>query len=189
MSRKYDEDFIEYLPQIRNAANKLADKFGNVFIIDELVNEAWIRGRNSNRPNKSQFVQRAAWDMRDYVRSIFGRTESRYKKRPLFLTNCESAKNPANSWEHVAGRSMFDGEYHDKNLLRLENDELIKILLNQTLTQNLEAMVSYYLEGNDLVETGELIGRNQSTVYTYLKRGRQRCFEIVKDMGLEHVNI
>jgi RNA polymerase sigma factor (sigma-70 family) len=200
MLPKYDEDFIEYLPHIRHAADKVAKKFGNVFVVDELVNEAWIRGRNANRPNQSQFVSRAIWDMKDYVRSLFGRnvegSDKRCKRlnaraniltlngRPSFFTNADGAYDNGK-----VRNSLFDIPVYNKDLLRLENKELVKILLDQTSTQNLEAMVSYYLEGNDLVETGKAIGRNQSTVSTYLKRGRQRCLEVVKEMGLEYVDI
>ena len=195
MLKKYDEDFIEYLPQIRHAANKVANKFGDVFVIDELVNEAWIRGRNSNRPNKSQFVQRATWDMKDYIRSIFGRTDYSYKgkkieteKRPQFFTNYDS---PADSEKvkHRSVGSIFDIPVENKDLFNLENKEIIELILSKTSTKRAIAMINYYLEENNLVETGLLMGHSEGTISNLLKGAKAECYAVATGIGFESWNV
>jgi len=182
MSQKYNDDFIEYLPQIRNSASILAGKFGGTFVIDELVNEAWIRGRNSDRPNKSQFVQRATWDMKDYVRSMFGRENYSYKgkkietkKRPQFITNYEDLERPEDAWAHFSGRSIFDVPVDNKDLLNLENKELIELILKAPSKKQLESIRLYYFENMYLKEAGELLGIAECTVHNNITKGIKNC--------------
>jgi DNA-directed RNA polymerase specialized sigma24 family protein len=197
MSQKYNENFIKHLSQIKYVANKVADKFGGYIVVDELVNEAWLRGINSDRRSKYQFIQRAAWDMKDYVRSLFGRTEYSYKgkivptkKRPSFITNCEPVTDDDNNEiTHGRGHSIFDGKIFDKNLFNLENKELIVILMDRTTTQSAEALVDYYLNEHELIETGKYMHRSPPTISQYLKKGRADCLLAVKEMDLENVAI
>ena len=181
MSRKYDEDFIEYLPQIRHAAYKVADKFGDTFVVDELVNEAWIRGRNSNRPNKSQFISRATWDMKDYVRSLFGRTDYSYKgkkivtkKRPQFVTNFHDRhRDETDPYRH--SNNIFDIPVYNENLLNLENKELIELILKTPSERQLKAIELYYFGEMQMKEAGGEMGISECSVSNNIKRGIGSC--------------
>ena len=186
MSQKYNDDFIEYLPQIRTSASILAGKFGGVFAIDELVNEAWIRGINSNRPNKSQFVSRATWDMKDYVRSLFGKnvegSDKRRKRlngkanflslngRPSFLTNADGAYDNGK-----VRNSIFDDAAEDKRLLSLENKELLELILKSPSKSQLKAINLYYLENLTMKEAGERLGVAECSISNSIKKGIEGC--------------
>jgi RNA polymerase sigma factor (sigma-70 family) len=186
MLQKYNDDFIEYLPQIRKSASILAGKFGGTFAIDELINEAWIRGMHSNRPNKTQLISRATWDMKDYVRSLFGRNAEGSNKRckrlnaranfltlngrPSFLTNADGAYDNGK-----VRNSVFDKGVVDKNLLSLENKELVKLILRTPSKSQLNTMHLYYFEGLTMKETGEKLGITESSVSNSIKSGIGSC--------------
>ena len=107
--RKYNEDFERYLEDIKRQAFKIAFKFGpSKFSVDELVNEAWIKGRKSNRPNKSQFVKRAYHDMQDYIREQIGRGNEKTKK-PKLITNIHTRQ------DRKRGLEIFDREIDNIN--------------------------------------------------------------------------
>ena len=183
MSTKYDEDFVECLPQIRHAANEVANKFGDAFVVDELINEAWIRGRDSNRPNKYQLVRRAMWDMKDYVRAIFGRRKPythkgkkiTVKKRPQFITNFDTLQHSDNERGHVSGRSIFDIPVENKDSLNLENRELIELILQAPSPRQIEVIKLYYLGDMSLKEVGNVLGITESSAHNNITRGMINC--------------
>lgn len=159
----YNQDFNKYLFWIRKSAKKIASQFNNkLFTIDELVNEAWIRGRNSNRPNKSEFVQRAYWDMKDYVREEIGR-ENTAKAKFKFITNMHD-DNDGNPIQ------IFDKITLNEDLKTIENNELVEKIFQIPNTRNTNMMISYYMDGKSLKEIGQENNITESTTCNALKR-------------------
>lgn len=159
----YNQDFNKYLFWIRKSAKKIASKFNNkLFTVDELVNEAWIRGINSNRPNKSEFVQRAYWDMKDYVREEIGR-ENTTRSKLKFITNMHD-DNDGNPLQ------IFDKVVLNEDLKVIENKELVKKILQIPNSRNTNMISSYYIDGKSLKEIGKENNITESTTCNILKR-------------------
>ncbi len=168
--------FVDIIDDIRFSAKKIVSTWENRFAEDELINEAWIRGCNVNRPTKHQVKRRAIWDMKDYVRREVGR-EGLKKKRPLFLTNVDSEQA-----EDERKISILDKEFIDENLIRFENEEvLIKALLKSPSKKQLRAIYYYYFEGNVIKEVGKIMGISECSVFNYIKNGIERCREDLRD--------
>jgi RNA polymerase sigma factor (sigma-70 family) len=160
--QEYNKNFEKYLFWIRKSAKLIVFKFNNqVFLVDELINEAWIRGIKSNRQTKSEFVQRAYWDMKDYVREIIGREESKNKLR--FLTNQHTD-------EKGQELSTFDKCVDNEDIKRIDNRELLGNLLKVSGEDNRRLINSYYFEEKSLKEIGKENNRAESTTCTRLKK-------------------
>ena len=167
MLQKYNEDFERYLEDIKRQAFKIAIKFGpSKFKVDELVDEAWIRGRKSNRPNKSEFVQRAYFDMQDYIREQIGRGNEKTKK-PQLITNIYAKFKSRRRFK------VFDREVIDEGMKEVDNKDLLEVLLKYPTKKQLNIINSYYFEGKLLKEIGEELNMKECTVSGKLKDIRQ----------------
>jgi len=184
--------FVEMMDSIRAMAYGLTKTWKNKFVVDELVNEAWIQSLKNNYTDPPLIMRAAKFDMIDYIRTHVGK-ESYYtngKKQPAmfkprYTTNCTMDKEEG--WEHP--NTFFDGEYYDKNFKNLENSELIQMLLSFTTTKRATAMIHCYLEEKSLIETGALMGLRDTTVCNILKEGREDCNDEVVRMELEYSEI
>jgi len=172
--------FENLIQELRSYAQKIAANWGNRFVADELINEAWIRGRNSNLIAVKDIRQRAIWDMKDYIRSEVGRVV-RKSVKPKLITNLDTFKDEDN---HVTN-DILDGGVEDKSLLELEDKELlIKLLIENTTPKQFKAMFYYYFEEKTLKETGKILGKKEVTIHGLVKKGIKKC-----NYGLELMSV
>ncbi len=194
-------NFVDVLPSIQGYATNLAKYWEYRFQPDELVNEAWLqRARTKKKHIDAPLImRRAKLDMLDYIRKQEGREYLWYngKKqknrhmRPKFFTNCDEGTG----FDHAYGQQHNDSflevlsPSEDKSLLELENNELVRLLLSATTTKVAAAMIHYYLDEKNLVETGAKIGHRDTTVCNLLKEGRKLCYDRVRKLDLVGVEI
>lgn len=196
--------FVGMIGKIQAMAYGIAKQWGDKFAVNELVNEAWIGSLRSSHTDAPLIMRAAQCDMMDYIRTHTGRKsryEGLYDKRynrmvkkmtPQLITNVDARHD--DKYEHRNWNSFFDSEFFngaacDKNLKKLENNELIELLLSTTTTVNATAMIHYYLEEKSLIETGEAMGKSSTHVCNILKKGRKRCKEVVDILELSFVKI
>ena len=138
-------NFEKLIPEITRIARKISIFWNNKFEINELVNEAWIKGIHFNSTDIPLILRRAKFDMIDYIRRQTGRIKecdkkgkeykSKYtvKYKPRYITNIGYVEDSNNN--------LLDGEHYNVDLLKLENDELIiKLLLEEPIKKQLESI-------------------------------------------------
>ena len=187
--------FVDILPKIQAMAHNLCKKWGDKFQTDELVNEAWMRGRKTGFTDAPLIMRRAKFDIQDYIRHVIGREvfmvngekRERVHKIPRMITNIDSYKDSAD--DHTGhGTGLLDGEYVDHGLERLENDEIItKLVLSEPDEKKIEVVRLYYLEEMMLKEIGEKLGHGEPHICNTLKKGLSICREKAKRMELIEV--
>lgn len=188
-------NFIEMLPQIRYVAAKMCKKWGNIFAVDELVNEAWIKSIDKNHIDAPLIIKTAKCDMVDYIRMSIGRNNYISKKtgnvtsRPKHVTNYDSYWQDNSTIENTRGNSIFDGEFTDPGFDEIDNKELIDIILSKVTYRKAVAMVNYYLEEHNLVTSGEIMGISNSHFCNILKSGRAEFLKAVGEMELNPSDI
>lgn len=163
--------FVDMIDKIQAMACNMCKKWDHRFAVDELVNEAWIGSLSSETEDAPLIMMRAKFDMIDYIRSHVGRT-NKVKPIPKFLTNYDS---PADNQDYGRRNSFFDGEYEDKNLLSLENEELLGMILKSPTGRQLSIMKLYYFEAMTMNDVGEELGIGESSVSNRIKNGIQNC--------------
>ena len=180
-------NFVKLLKNIRYIANNLSSYWDNKFQPDELISEAWIRGLKCRHSDAPIIIQRARYDMQDYIKDQVGRQyvwkngKKQKKKQENLRPNFYTGDYINRYGKHV----HVDKCVEDKNLLKLENRELIiHLLLNKTATKRSRAMICYYLKERNLKQTGKLMNFNKSTICQLLKQGREDCKEAIEKMDL-----
>jgi len=180
--------FIGMLDSIRSMAYGLTKKWGHRFSVDELVNEAWIRSLRHDFYDAPLIMRRAKLNMIDYVREQIGRNYfyrhgekiARIKPIPKHITNIDSDENNVSS--------VLDGKYEDKNLLRLENCEiLMKLILNKSSQKNLDAIMLYYFEEKTFKEISIMRKRSASYIFDLVHGGLEKYREEIQQMDLIEV--
>lgn len=192
-------NFIDVIDAIESAAKKMSFQWGGYFAPNELVNEAWIKSLKSNLFTPALIVRRAKFDMIEYIREqmgreyayVDGRKVKRVKKRgiEIFKQKHYTGFHSREDGTFTHYDSIFDKPVIDKGLFRLENNELIRLLLSATATSSATAMIHYYLWDKNLIGTGVAMAKSGSHVCTLLKRGRTRCNEVVKELELHFAEI
>jgi RNA polymerase sigma factor (sigma-70 family) len=165
--KKYSVD--ELLNGMRYEAIGIVRRCKNTFEVDELVNEAWIAGVNSDLPSKYQRLKRAKWDMEHYVRTRLGRkimVKGEEADRPVFFTNIEGYE------EHGI----------DTNIDRVDTHEFLDFLVYKNSMCTLkpiekEIIESYYLKEMKLKEIGEKLDISEGSVSYMLKKALKECRE------------
>jgi len=174
--------FEEVLPAITAVASHLSYVWQRKFEVDELVNEAWIRGSDVKQADAPLLVSRAKLDMIDYIRHQLGRVgtylykgQVKHKKpHPVYITNLDSEAQE----EFNHPNSFFDGEKTDKNLEHLENEELLmKLLLHEPSPEQLASIFYHYFEEMTLREVGGILNRSESNICQLVKKGLDSCRE------------
>ncbi len=189
--------FVGMIGKIQAMACGIAKQWGDKFAVNELVNEAWVESLRNSHTDPPLIMRAAQCDMMDYIRTHVGRKYyvRNGKKvggifKPKYMTNLDTDSD--NKYEHMRGNSFFDRRgysYLDKNLKKLENKELIELLLSTTTTRNATAMVHYYLEEHNMKEAAALMGIKECTMSSVLKKGRKRCKEVVDILELSFAEI
>jgi RNA polymerase sigma factor (sigma-70 family) len=173
--------FVDKIKDIQAMACNITKLWGGRFSVDELVNEAWIRNLRYNFSDAPLIMRRAYMDMIDYIRQQVGRNKfishgkcrTRVKPIPKHITGMEFVTNGRGKECHS---TLFDIPYKDKNLLRLENNEiLLKLLLSQPTTRQLQVMIAYFFEEKYLREIAKLLGRSECNLSKLIKKGIERC--------------
>jgi len=167
------EDMIE---EIQVIAKIIITRFGDQFDVNELVNEAWLKGRNYSFLTENNIRKRAKWDMLDYIRKQEGRDDPYFykgkkverKPKIKLLTNAEIQEK-----ERII--NLFDKPVKDENLLKLENEELLVKLLATTNPKETKAMFHYYKKGELMKEIGEAMNLNESRISILIKKGIGKC--------------
>jgi len=161
--KKYNEKFIEHFADITIQAKSLTARFcPRIFEVDELINEAWIRGFNSNRPNKAQFLKRSYWDMQDYIREKMGRS---VKKRDKLVANSVFEKDGkiTNLFEIAACEEEFN---------RIDNRELLELLLKEISYLKLETIKYYFMEEKTLNEISKIYGVADNAICNRIREAK-----------------
>lgn len=177
--------FIEILDSIQAMAYGLTRQWGNRFSVDELVNEAWIRSLRQNFYDAPLIMRRAKLNMIDYAREQIGRNYfyrygekiTRVKLIPKHITNVDS--------DECNSGSVLDGKYEDKNLLRLENCEILtQLIFNESNQKYLDSIMLYYFEEKTFKEIAVI--RNRSTYYIHnlVHKGIEKYQEELQQMDL-----
>ena len=173
--------------------------WGNKFETNELINEAWIKGRDLNFTDIPLILRTAKFDMMDYIGKQIGKIKlcdkKRYKPKykikykPKYITNIGYEED---------NYGLLDREYIDANLLSLENKELINILLKEMSIQEKKVIEKYFLEEKSLKEIGKTMkrlrfsrgkhikrdGLSFSTISNIKKRGLSKCRIKLKEMEI-----
>lgn len=192
-------NFIDVIVAIESTAKKMSFQWGGYFAPNELVNEAWIKSLKSNLFAPALIVRRAKFDMIEYIREQMGREYAyvdgkkvkRVKKRgiEIFKQKHYTGFHSREDGTFTHYDSIFDKPVIDKNLLKLENKELIDLLLSTTTTRNAIAMVHYYLEDHNMKSAAAMMGITEGTMSFVLKKGRKRCKEVVDILELSFAKI
>lgn len=177
--------FLDVLPQIKKVAKRMNRLWFNKFEVNELVNEAWIRGKKYKNADAAFLVRRANLDMIDYIRECMGRQKyfingewvERKNKIPYFHTNIDSFSSCGKN-EHSHTENILHAPTEDKNLLRFEHKELIvKALDGLSSSLSVMTVIKYYLEQKNLKQVGEEMGLSESTVSKRVKKSIRECQE------------
>lgn len=179
--------FIDMIKPIQAMACGIAKHWNYKFDVDELVNEAWIRSLRYDFSDVPLIMRRAKMDMIDYIRKQMGRRKYNLK----FITNADEvlciADNERHGDHYLSGRSIFDVPHEDKNLLGMEQKELIKLLLTNPTPQQLAIMFHYYFDEMTLKETARLIGKSEPRISCVVRDGLERCREGAQKLELGDV--
>lgn len=173
------EEFEDIIDELRIHAIKLAKPWGNRFAPDELINEAWISSQKTEkRPTKKQVIQRAIWDMKDYIRREMGRKNAKY--RTSFLINADDIINTTN--EEDRKNSSFDlllqdkERLKDKNLFYMENYEFVlDLLLKFPDPQELKVLFYHYFCEKKQIEICKMYNLSQGRISGLVKSGLEKC--------------
>lgn len=192
-----NNNFEKLIPEITKIAKRMSSFWNNKFETNELISEAWIKGRNLNFTNTPVILRRAKFDMIGYIREQTGRIKlcdkkghkSKYKVKykPKYITNIGYEED---------SYGVLDGNYIDTNLLGLENKELINILLEEISETEKIVIEKYFLEEKSLKEIGRAMNRIRcsrgkhikrdglsfSTISNIKKRGLNNCRIKLKEM-------
>jgi len=184
MKRKIS--FKEALPQLRALANKIVERWGDEFEVDELVNEAWILSEHKDEAIDLPLLLRTVHlDMIDYVRKRIGRKQLK-AKRPKYITNTTDSDsqrdNPENGHQNDFLSSYFS--IADNWNEEFENRDLIEFLLSVTPPKQTEVLRKYFLEQKSLIEVGKELGLADSSICNLKKAGLEICREELERMEI-----
>lgn len=167
--RQINYSFEELYPIYQKAAKWIAYKYSNhyQYEIDELINEAWIKGSAKYATNKNMAIGNARKDMIIYVWSYIGQPRKMGGKyihnSKKFLVNHplklgEKGKNG----EHLELKSKcFGGTQAIDNL-----DEIDDIFNKAPLTRYEKLILKLrYLGGFDCNEIARIIGYSKEYIY------------------------
>jgi len=189
--------FTNMLPEIQAMAANMCKGWGNKFEVNELVNEAWMRSSTKEIIDAPLIMRAAYCDMLDYIRNNVGRehyyVKGEKKKSPhrfKLVSNYDSDHDDCrSSSEYKNPYSIFDGEKYEEGYASIDNKELISVLLSNVSTKKATAIVHYYLEDKNLVETGTLMKRSNCTISTMLKQARTELVEAAANIGIDSGDI
>lgn len=185
-------NFENLLPDIIKIAKRMSNFWNNKFETNELVSEAWIKGRNLNFTDTPSILRTAKFDMIDYIRQETGRIKlcdkegykSKYKiqYKPKYITNIGYEQDDY---------GLLDKEYIDTNLLNLENKELINILLKEISVQEKTVIEEYFLKEKSIESIGKTMKRIRSCRGKHIKRDGLSFSTIsnIKKRGLNNCRI
>ena len=177
--------FEESIPELRQIAYRVASKWGKMFSLDEIVNEAWLSSgcKKDELIDKPLLLRTAHLDMIDYIREKVGR-KSLKKKKPKYITNLDThmgtdGEYPANNFlDLLLGRE-------DKGYKNLEDKDLINHILSEPTIKQAQVLRKYFLEGKTLGEVGRELGDiKECTVSTHKKKALASCRKRFKGMEI-----
>ena len=190
MRSQYKIKFKDAIKELREVASKISDIWGQLFEIDELVNEAWIRCPFKDEGVDIALLLRTAkLDMLDYIRSQLGRkkyyrngeVKNGTNKRPFLITNLQYLNDNEKIKENPHYTTVLDKGEKDKDLDRIEKkEELLKFLMHVPSKKHRNALMLYYLEEKPLAEVAGIVGKAESTALAWIKKALQSCKEKIE---------
>jgi len=142
-------------------SKRISQKYHNKFEPDELLNESWIMSGKKEFKTMGLFLNRLKWDMEHYVRNQRGSRrmiKGKIVEKPQLITNCD-----------------FNKLVEDKNLKRIEDDELLEFLLKAPSEREIQAIEEYFLEELPMAKIGINMRRSESVISTLVKNGLIEC--------------
>lgn len=178
MTNKEQKKFTQLLPELREIAKNLCKFYRNQFVIDELINEAWIRSDfKEEKADIALILRSAKLDMIDYIRCCVGRDFyfikgeriKNNKRRQLYLTNID--------WENnIHSNFLLEQEYQDRALRNLEDKEIALRFLNSIESEKQkEATILFFFGEYTYKEVGEMLKKHESSVFKLVKLGLEQC--------------
>jgi len=160
-------------PILLKVARALSKQNGGTFEPDELVNEAWIRGKlYSIEENFEHLTQRVRHDMLSYMRDV----RKGRRKNPPTIVQFEFIEGALNGSERGA---------MDEGIASVVYEDMLDYILRR-LHFNIrsERVFGLWLQGYDTYEIAGIVSMSQPWVSIKLKEIKERVRRLALECGM-----
>ena len=184
------------MKEIRTIARIIAQKWDHMFEEDELVNEAWIRCKDTPFSTLSKLKTAARCDMIDYIRTIVGRKGNgrRYPSGTLIKDVIKStARLRSNTISKITEDNKinpFENSYIDNRFKQIDDQDFINYIfkhinINEIETRIIKKRLMHSIYASQIErETGIAT----STVNYYLRKNLRILQDYIKKYDKEMVS-